>query len=289
MTSRHQNLWAITPLLALATACAPESGTEPLEPELEMGERFGLIEVSANAGRTGATEQRVHTVVHFVAHRGVERAAVDAALDAWTPPTELGCTVFESPAPASPYATVDLLNAGAVGVSGNGGATTLSPRFFGGGPNLSGFAYGGSQAQAPIWAPGEIFTVWGSGDEVGPFAFGLPAPERIQFVRVSGREVGSAAELMLNPSEDIEAEFFTDAREVYITLETLQPFGGPRAECRFEAIDGVTFDAAELTETFGDEDIEMTLRTATMTALPASANLEGQAVAQVYDRLVIRR
>lgn len=270
--------------------CVPDDGTLAIEPAPEMGQRFGLLEIRANAGRgSGGVEQRVDTAVHFVEHRGVSREAVTTALDAWTPPASMGCMVLDPPSPAVADASLDLLNAGSVGVSGNGGATRLTPRFLGGGPNLSGFAYGGGQDDAPIWAAGEIYTVWASGDEVGPFAFGIPAPDRIQFIEVSGREVGSAHELSVDANEDIDIRFFSDARDVYVSVRTLEPYAEARVECHFEAIDGVAFDAAELQTTFGGQDLEFTLRTATVVPLPESAELQGDAIAQVYDRLVIRR
>lgn len=279
--------------LALATALSA-CATEAFEPAPEAApvatERFGLVQIRANAGRTtGATEQRVRTDVHFVEYRGVAAEAVQVALDAWTPPITDGCVVHPTPPTAGRDASLDLLSAGSVGVSGNGGATRLTPRFLGGGPRLSGFAYGGEQGEAPFWAPGELFTVWASGDEVGPFATTVAAPERIQFVQVSDREVGSASELRVDPAEDLDFQLFTDAVEVYVSIRAVDAFAAERVECRFEAIDGVVFDAAELNETFGDADLEVTLRSISVAPLPATAELEGTAIAEVYDRLVVRR
>lgn len=277
---------------AVVAACVAPTEESDVQSADITEQRYALVSIDAPAGRTtGTLANPVETAAHFVAYRGVSERTVAAALDAWEPVETEGCVVLEPPASAHGGATLDLLSAGSVGVSGNGGSVSYAPRFLGTGPRLSGFTYAVTEdLEAPTWAAGERYTFWASGDEIGPFAVTIDAPEWLALVAVSDRELGSATETWLDPREDVDVELFTESDEVFVTLRTLQPFGAPTAECRFGAIDGIRFDAAELDAAFGvGTDLELTVRTAASEPLPDGIGIEGHVLSTVYDRVIIRR
>lgn len=270
---------------ALTAGCLAPTESEP-EAFAAEPERFALVAAEAVAPRATAESPKFRLSAFFVESDGVSRGSVLRALDAWVPPLTDGCSaVF--PGDTSPGARVEFLSAGRVGLSGNGDSGSVLPSLFSSGSRMSGFAY--PHADGPVFAAGEIYTVWATGDSVEPFAQTFEAPGYIQLVSVDGRELGSAAEVPIT-SESFSAELFSDAETVYVSLAPIEDVGRGSIECRFESIQEIEFDLSEVDAILGHaSSLRLTVRTASDAPLPTSVGADGAALVMFSDRVVLRR
>lgn len=276
----------------LASAgCLPDaSGSTDLdEASVAPADRYAVVELSATHPRA-SSEPALATAVqaHFVEARGIDRASVVRALDVWTPTDATGCVIEQGPASvASLDAEVTLLDAGTLGVSGNGGATRLSPRsvpaYI---PQFRGVVYGAEATRAPVYAHDEPYIVWADGHEVEPFAVGLRAPAAVEWVDVNGAEPGSATALPYDPAAGVDVSFVSDAEDVFVSVRSLSAIGEPRIECRLTATQRLTIDGGDVTAVFGgDARLEVVARTATTVPLPPESGQDGIAVYSFVDRI----
>lgn len=270
---------------ALTAGCLAPTEAELVAPTAET-ERFALVTAEASAPRTSAQSPRFELTAFFVEAEGVRRDAVLRALDAWVPPDADGCTALFQGV-ASPDARVEFLSAGRVGLSGNGGSSSARPSLFSGGGRMSGFAY--PMATGPAFAAGEVYTVWATGDSVDPFAETLEAPGYVQLVAIDGRELGSAAQVPVSAT-DFSAELFSDAGTVYVSLAPTDDVGRGSIECRFDGIERIEFDLAEVDAVLGpSNDLRLTVRTASSAPLPTTVGTAGAVQVVFFDEVVLHR
>lgn len=287
----------IVPALAvsLATGCLPETTSQPDVDAAQspMSSPWGLVHVRASHPRTAAASPLAVSVdAHFVQRAGVSRAAVMSALGLWEPgAVDEGCVVVPAPDAADAAARVSLLDAGELGLYGNGEQLTLSPRELPSYvPQVSGVVYGTEQPAPPTWARGEVYDVWGDGGAgFEPFAVAVEAPAPVEIVAVNGRAPGSAMQLDVG-GDALTIDLSADAPEVWLTLRSSQELRAPSLECRLVGASSVRFDAAELDAVLGDTSaLDLTVRSVRTAPLSAASGGEGQVVFEFVDRLELLR
>jgi hypothetical protein len=149
---------------------------------------------------------------------------------------------------------------------------------------MTGFSY--VQApEGPAYAAGETYTLWASGEAVGSFASTLDAPGYIRLIAVDGRELGSAAEFAVHGNR-VLVDLFTDAETIYVSLAPTDDVGRGSIQCRFNDVQQVDFDLAEVDAVLGQSgELELTVRTASSAPLPSSVGIDGEAQMVFFDRL----
>lgn len=287
----------ILPLaLGLAGAsCLPETPTETEHDAVEapMSSPWGLVHVRATHPRTAAAGALAVSVdAHFVQRAGLSREAVMAALGLWEPgAVEAGCVVLPAPDPADATARISLLDAGELGVYGNGELLRLRPRGLPSYvPQISGVVYGTESPAPPTWARGETYEVWGDGgDGFAPFSVSLEAPAPIEIVSVNGRAPGSAVRLDVD-GDALTIDLSGDAAESWLTLRPAEELQAPALECRLDGTTSIRFDAIELDELFGDADsLDLTVRSVRVSPMAPASGGEGRVVFEFVDRLQLQR
>lgn len=278
-------------LLVATGGCLPDaSGTTDLDEIAEVApERFAVIELSAQHPRTSGVEELPTSIdAHFVEARGISRAAVVDALDVWSPGDGAGCAIEPAPAPVSSLdAEITLLDAGALGVSGNGEAARVEPRavpaYI---PQFRGVVYGGGQQAAPTYAHDEPYLVWTSGGDLPSIGVGVRAPAAVEWVDVNGAEPGSAPVLSFQVGDGLDVGFISDATDVHVALRSLSDIHAPRIECRLDGVQRLAIAGADIEGVFGtDARLELVARTATTAPLPPEHGLDGLVVYSFVDRL----
>ncbi len=281
----HERISIAALALTATAACLPATAVT-VGAEVEK-ERFAVVTAEAMVARTSSEVPAFELNAFFVEADGVGRASLANALDLWTAPTEEGCVAVFPEAPASD-ASVEFLSAGQIGVSGNGSTAAVQPSLFAGGARMTGFSYVHSP-DGPAYAAGETYTLWASGDAVGSFAATLDAPGYVQLIAVDGRELGSVDEFEVS-GDRVVVDLFTDAETIFVSLAPTDDVGRGSIECRFDGVQQVDFDLAEVDAVLGQSgELELSVRTASSAPLPSSVGIDGEAQMVFFDRLRLLR
>ena len=85
-------------------------------------------------------------------------------------------------------------------------------------------------------------------------------------------------------------DLFSDSSAVFVSLTPTGDIGRGSIECRFDGLEQVEFELAEVDEILGpSHDLELTVRTASIAPLPSSGGVDGELQVVFYDRVLLRR